>query len=122
MTGPTMFSARTVKRVQQLQRRRSDSSRQTFSASPRVSNGPQILPVPSISASNSGDRNAPPTTQYRVVLIVFPFVCCGQCYAAADPSGRRNCAFSVDPDSAVVEVLPLLIVRLIRSKYPVPTS
>jgi hypothetical protein len=39
MTGPAMFSATMVKRVQQFQRRCLDSSRQTLSASPRVSDG-----------------------------------------------------------------------------------
>ena len=79
------------------------------SLSPRVSNGPQILPVPSIRVSNLRDSNVPPTTQYRDVLMALS-------YAAAEVCGPWNCAFSVESESAVVEALPPVIVRLTRSK------
>ena len=80
------------------------------SASLRVSNGPQILPVPSIRASNLRDWYVPPTTQYRDVLMAL------SSYAASEVCGSWNCAFSVESESAVVEALPPVIVRLIRSK------
>lgn len=80
------------------------------SVSLRVSNGPQILPVPSIRVSNSRDSNVPPTTQYRDVLMAL------YSYAAAEVCGPWNCAFSVESESAVVEALPPVIVRLTRSK------